>query len=170
LSKITDRPFSLPTEAQWEYAARSRGQKFIYATNDGNLRQGINTAVRGVSSVFAVTEAGRETKLGSPYPVALFPPSPLGLFDMNGNGGDWVSDWYDPTYYDHSPVQDPQGPVTGKRKVIRGYIDSAMDAPHALIRRKREPDLLVDDPLSPGKQTEGVTFDKGFRCSVQPQR
>jgi formylglycine-generating enzyme required for sulfatase activity len=170
LSNVTGRPFSLPTEAQWEYAARSRGQKFVFATDDGHLRQGINTAVNEVAPFFAVTEAGQKASHSSTYPVGIFPPTPLGLFDMNGNGGDWVSDWYDATYYDNSPVQDPHGPVTGTRKVIRGYIDSAMDDPHALIRRKREPDLLVDDPLSPGKKTEGVTFDKGFRCSVQPQR
>ena len=168
LGKITGRPFSLPTEAQWEYAARSRGQKFIYATDDGHLRQGINTAVNEVAPFFAVTEAGRKASHSSTYPVGLFPPNPLGLFDMNGNGGDWVSDWYDPTYYDNSPVQDPQGPATGTLKVVRGYIDSAMHHPHVLIRRSREPDGLVDDPLAPGKKTDGTSLNKGFRCAIQP--
>jgi formylglycine-generating enzyme required for sulfatase activity len=166
LSTITGRSFSLPTEAQWEYAARSRGQKFIYATDDGHLRQGFNTAIRDISAAFAVTEAGKRDEHSTPYPVASFPPTPLGLFDMNGNGGDWVSDWYDATYYDNSPVQDPQGPAAGTLKVVRGYVDSAIDHPHALIRRKYRPDALSKFSR-PGTLEEDGSRDTSFRCAVQ---
>ena len=170
LGKITGKPFALPTEAQWEYAARSRGQNFIYATDDGHLRQGVNTALNDVSRAFAPTEAGRKDSLGSPYPVGLFAPSPLGLYDMNGDGGDWVSDWYSPTYYDDSPVLNPTGPANGTEKVIRGFIDSAMIEPHVLMRRSRPPNGLKDDPTLPGKKMEAYNLDKGFRCAVQAQR
>ncbi|WP_449105331.1 formylglycine-generating enzyme family protein [Pseudomonas mohnii] len=46
----------------------------------------------------------------SSLPVDKFPPNPLGLYSMSDNGLEWVNDWYDPEYYRHSPLKDPQGP------------------------------------------------------------
>lgn len=165
LGKITGKPFSLPTEAQWEYAARSRGQKFIYATDDGHLRQGVNTAIKDVSRAFAVTPSGRLNSIT--YPVGLFAPTPLGLYDMNGNGGDWVSDWYELTYYDISPAKDPTGPEKGTEKVVRGFVDSLMHEPHALMRRSRVPDALRQDPSNRAEKYETTSTETGFRCAVQ---
>lgn len=114
LKKETGLPFSLPTEAQWEYAARNRGQYVIIATDDGTLRVNKKTE-KGEN--FA-TDADRDeisdsTGISSPsirFSVDKYPPSPLGLYNMADNGKEWVYDWYDPDYYEKSPKKDPQGP------------------------------------------------------------
>ena len=53
---------------------------------------------------------GWNTESISPLPVGRFPPNPLDLYAMSDNGLEWVKDWYDPDYYQNSPVNDPQGP------------------------------------------------------------
>lgn len=53
-------------------------------------------------------------------PNGSYPPNPLGIYDMDGQVNQWVKDWYDPNYYYHSPVNNPQGPKTGTKKVARG--------------------------------------------------
>ncbi|EIH7424902.1 SUMF1/EgtB/PvdO family nonheme iron enzyme, partial [Escherichia coli] len=57
---------------------------------------------------------------GSIEPVGSYPPNPLGLYDMMGNGFDWINDWYDADYYKISPEDNPTGPVKGDKKVLRG--------------------------------------------------
>ncbi|MEI9749308.1 SUMF1/EgtB/PvdO family nonheme iron enzyme, partial [Moellerella wisconsensis] len=74
-------PVDLPTEAQWEYAARSRGQFLRLATHDGKF-----------ASVIADDAL-------SYAPLGERQPNPLGLYDMMGNGWDWTNDWYDANYY-----------------------------------------------------------------------
>ncbi|WP_231617113.1 formylglycine-generating enzyme family protein [Erwinia sorbitola] len=124
LAKITELPFSLPTEAQWEYAARSRGQYFAAPTDDGTLRiegrKGINVATGYDRKAYA-SEAGTGLEYSSPTPGDFRPPNPLGIYDMAGNGWEWVKDWYDPDYYKHSPVKDPQGPDKPVFKDIDGH-------------------------------------------------
>ena len=114
LKKETGLPFSLPTEAQWEYAARNRGLYVIVATDDGTLR--INNKT-GKGENFATDEDRDE--IAEPnglnpslvhFPVDKFPPSPLGLYNMADNGKEWVLDWYDPDYYSKSPKNNPPGP------------------------------------------------------------
>ncbi|WEJ73073.1 SUMF1/EgtB/PvdO family nonheme iron enzyme [Pseudomonas sp. PSE14] len=117
LAKVTDLPFALPTEAQWEYAARSRGQFLMVATDDGTYKttdtderpRGINISTFRDRGEFA-EEQGWNTGILTPLPVDRFPPNPLGLYSMTDNGWEWVKDWYDPNYYQTSPVKDPQGP------------------------------------------------------------
>ena len=53
------------------------------------------------------------------HDVALKAPNGYGLYDILGNEWEWVNDWYEPNYYQHSPAQDPQGPATGKLKLER---------------------------------------------------
>ncbi|MFI8415935.1 formylglycine-generating enzyme family protein [Serratia sp. NPDC078593] len=114
LGKVSGLPFALPTEAQWEYAARSRGQFFIVATNSGvlemdGIQRGINISGSLDREEFA-RKMGLSTDIYTAMPVDSYPPNPLGIYDMAGNGYEWVKDWYDPDYYQHSPVVDPQGP------------------------------------------------------------
>ncbi|HCM9274265.1 TPA: SUMF1/EgtB/PvdO family nonheme iron enzyme [Enterobacter kobei] len=114
IKKESGLPFSLPSEAQWEYAARNRGQYVAIATDDGTLR--INKKTNKGEN-FA-TDEDRE-QIGEPngilpslisFPVDKYPPSPLGLYNMADNGKEWVIDWYDPDYYSKSPKKNPQGP------------------------------------------------------------
>ena len=107
-------PFALPTEAQWEYAARNRGQYVGVATDDGTFRM---NKVTGKGENYATEEDRREAAepLGIQpflihFPVDKYPPTPLGLYNMAENGPEWVIDWYDPNYYKSSPVKNPQGP------------------------------------------------------------
>jgi formylglycine-generating enzyme required for sulfatase activity len=106
LGEQTGLPFDLPTEAQWEYAARSRGKVVSFAKDTGFVERGVNYPP--------------PPSTDNPLPPGNFPPNPLGLHDMSGNAYEWVVDWYDPEYYSRSLEYDPQGPESGKTKVIRG--------------------------------------------------
>jgi len=113
LAEVTKLPFSLPTEAQWEYAARSRGEFVIASTNDGTIRadEGDKSNVASENDTEAYSKKmGTSLGIYSPLPGNFYPPNPLGIYDMSGNGYEWVKDWYDPDYYQKSPLKDPQGP------------------------------------------------------------
>jgi len=106
LGSITELPVDLPTEAQWEYAARSRGQYFMMPTDDGNIDFGRNLPYPAQESLLSSNLGGH--RLIDSYPVGLFPPNPLGLFDMSENGLEWVADWYAKDAY--------SGPIMGERQ------------------------------------------------------
>ncbi|WP_407072860.1 formylglycine-generating enzyme family protein [Photorhabdus viridis] len=139
VGKVSGEQVDLPTEAQWEYAARSRGQLFIFANNNNVYEPGINLA-------------------NEILPVGSYPPNPLGLYDMMGNGTDWVNDWYAADYYQHSPEYNPQGPVKGTEKVIRGQMGYDIWG-HRVIDRGKIALNYFENPKSnpPGY---------GFRCVV----
>ncbi|MBB1199826.1 hypothetical protein EGM70_05860 [Enterobacteriaceae bacterium 89] len=159
LGKETGLSFSLPTEAQWEYASRNRGQYLIIATDDGTLRINKKT---GKGENFATDEDRDEVAepngILSPllrFPVDKYPPSPLGLYNMADNGKEWVIDWYDPNYYNKSSRKDPQGPdkpvVKDKEKeqylkVLRGMSNPVPGFPAGLTITRY---YQVKDPDGP---------------------
>ncbi|MGD8119263.1 formylglycine-generating enzyme family protein, partial [Vibrio sp. TRT 29B02] len=150
LGQLTALPFDLPTEAQWEYAARSRGQKLYYATNNGFIQfrgRGFHNPELGGYEEFTDKTANIATGLKT---VGMFAPNPLGLYDMTENAEEWVNDWYAKDYYKVSPKLDPQGPEKGEYKVIRGG--------GGMVTAARAFDPIVSDNLS---------YRSGFRCSVQ---
>ncbi|MBU9823855.1 MULTISPECIES: formylglycine-generating enzyme family protein [Rahnella] len=144
LANKTNLPFSLPTEAQWEYAARNRGQDIIYGTVDGHLIQGKTVPGYEQRKQYAGFAAGL-------YPVGQFSATPLGLYDMAGNGQEWMLDWYSKTYYQNSSAQNPVGPVSGNEKSLRGFPagdsvdDDATPTATTMFRTGKDP-LLKDLP------------------------
>jgi formylglycine-generating enzyme required for sulfatase activity len=91
----------LPTEAEWEYAARGGSTQNRYGELD--------------EIAWYLRNSDRTT-----HNVALKKPNAFRLFDMLGNDWEWVNDRYDPDYYRHSPNIDPQGPSSGQQRVLRG--------------------------------------------------
>ncbi|MFK4051025.1 formylglycine-generating enzyme family protein [Acinetobacter venetianus] len=110
----------LPTEAQWEYAARNRGQYILYATDNGKIDNG-----RNVWSFEQRQTSKKPFKVTKSITLLQqFPPTPLGFYDMITDNYEWMLDWYDPEYYSKSPEKNPQGPKTGTLKVVRSSAPS----------------------------------------------
>lgn len=107
LNRMTGKNFRLPTEAEWEYAARG-GQK-----NKTGSKYSWSNAV----DKMAWFEGNSN---GKTHPVKERQPNGLGLYDMSGNVWEWCEDWYDKKYYSNSPKDNPQGPRSGSARVLRG--------------------------------------------------
>ncbi|MBN1006357.1 formylglycine-generating enzyme family protein [Amphritea pacifica] len=152
IGQLTENKFDLPTEAQWEYAARDRGKYIYYATNDGTLKDNQNFPRTAFQKVELL-------------PVDSFPPSPLGFYHLQSNAIEWMDDWFDPEFYQHSPELNPKGPKLPQKvsihnmsprklKVLRGA--STSSSPVVVMQRlTAKPDLQVHAPKY------------GFRCAVQ---
>ena len=104
LNGKTGKNYRLPTEAEWEYAARSGGKREKYASGDDLDR------VAWYSS-----NSGSRT-----HSVGTKAPNGLGLFDMSGNVWEWCQDWYGEKYYNESTKDNPRGPSSGQYRVLRG--------------------------------------------------
>ncbi|MCC6586290.1 MAG: SUMF1/EgtB/PvdO family nonheme iron enzyme [Bryobacterales bacterium] len=120
----------LPTEAEWEYAARA----------------GSSGARYGALSDVAWYDGNSGGKL---HPVAGKRANPWGLYDMLGNALEWVQDWYDEGYYKGSPSADPSGPRMGKYRTLRG--GSWLSFPRLTRASLR-------DRLAPGDRNLGIGF------------
>ena len=95
----------LPTEAEWEYAARAGTTTRFYCGDDPTCLDDFEWPLGN----------GLEVK-----PVMKKEPNPLGLYDMAGNVVEWTNDWYDELYYESSPTDNPQGPDGGYKRTVRG--------------------------------------------------
>lgn len=129
----------LPTEAEWEKAARgTSGQDYPWGNQEPNIRL-----------------ANYGNYLGGPVPVDRYKAgaSPYGVLNMAGNVREWVNDWYSPVYYGHSPLNNPRGPDRARRRSLRGgsFLDDE--------RQLRTYNRFEHSPSSAG-------IDRGFRCAM----
>lgn len=107
----------LPTEAEWEWAARGRKQSTFSWGNEAESHRA-NFCDRSCDKRWK--EKQFVDGFSHTAPVGSFPANGYGLYDMAGNVYEWVLDWYDDEYYAHSPTENPKGPEKGSRKVMRG--------------------------------------------------
>jgi formylglycine-generating enzyme required for sulfatase activity len=107
LSGKTGKRYRLPTEAEWEYAARSGGMivRFAGTSSKWELRK------------YAWYDGNSKN---ATHPVGQKRPNGLCLYDITGNVWEWCSDWYGEDYYRISPKDNPKGPLSGKYRVLRG--------------------------------------------------
>ncbi len=126
LSKKEGHAYRLPTEAEWEYAARAgTTTRYWSGDNPDSLAKIANTADAEFFKSFPTYYPKDKTITTNdghalPAPVGSYPPNAFGLCDVHGNVWEWTNDWYAVDYYAKSPVDDPPGPASGEQKVRRG--------------------------------------------------
>lgn len=131
LNQLTDKKYRLPTEAEWEYAARGghkMKEKYRYSGSDSLAYVGYYWKNSGD----ALLEGRWDNEVLKSNDcrirkVGQLQPNELGIYDMTGNVWEWCSDWYEEEYYVVSPLSNPKGPENGTNKVCRGgsYLSKA---------------------------------------------
>ena len=125
LNSISNKTYRLPTEAEWEYAARA-GTNYTYA---------------GSNDIDAVAWYGYEKSEKKTHPVGTKKANDWGIYDMSGNVWEWCEDWYGEDYYTSSPSSNPKGPNTGQYRVLRGgsWSSRRILLPRVLSQRAYDP-------------------------------
>jgi formylglycine-generating enzyme required for sulfatase activity len=121
LNNLTGKTFALPTEAQWEYAARGGNKSKGYLHSGGNDIDEVGWYEYNSGSD-DIDDDGYYAFNSNAliHEVAIKKANELGLYDMSGNVEEWCNDWYDNEYYAYSPLENPKGPSSGFERVLRG--------------------------------------------------
>jgi formylglycine-generating enzyme len=137
----------LPTEAEWEYAARGgvKSRGFLYGGSDEIDEVAWDHDNSGLKS----------------HPVGTKQPNELGLYDMSGNAWEWCSDWFDEGYYGKSLGKNPTGPLDGKEKIIRGGGWNSVRQINFKYRKYYSPCKVA---CRNNLTREEASFVVGFRC------
>ena len=134
--------YRLPTEAEWEYAARAGSSSAYFFGDDKNALS---------EHAWYNGNAG-----GTTHPVGLKRPNAWGLYDVYGNVWEWVADWYEWEYDANSPVTDPTGPSSSSGRVDRGGgWGSGAGLCRSAVRARGAPDLRLNNI--------------GFRLALSPE-
>ena len=134
LAARTGKPFRLPTEAEWERAARGglEGKRYPWGDEIDPTRANY------------LPDRALKLKHGT-VPVGSYAPNGFGLYDMAGNVWEWVSDWYRPDYYATSEYRNPKGPETGMLRCVRGgsWVSDDVDMLRCAYRHEVPPDTYA---------------------------
>ncbi|MBE6202609.1 MAG: formylglycine-generating enzyme family protein [Rikenellaceae bacterium] len=137
--------FTLPTEAQWEYAARGGNKSNGYTYSGSNTLDNVAWYWNNSNGNNGNTYGTHEVKTKS--------SNELGIYDMSGNVWEWCSDWYGKNYYKESPPKNPKGPSTGDRRVLRGGSWAALP-------------ITAESLIATARNPGSSDFDFGFRLAV----
>jgi formylglycine-generating enzyme required for sulfatase activity len=108
------RVYRLPAEAEWEYACRGD------SPHPFHLGLSLSSTLANFDGNYPYGGAPRGPFLRRTCVAGSYPANAFGLHDLHGNVWEWCQDWYGEHYYQESPAEDPQGPTTGDRRVVRG--------------------------------------------------
>ena len=154
LSKKEEKTYRLPTEAEWEKAARGGLQGKRFPWGDGTP-DGTQCNFADKNTDFTWSDKRVDDGYAFTAPVGSFPPNGYGLYDTAGNAWEWCQDWFNWDYYKDSPTKNPKGPSSGIDRVMRG---GSWCNDITIIRCAFRGFILPDVPSHP----------RGFRLAMDP--